>query len=207
MCRGRKGIQDADGFDLERSSRVARGAYSWQRGQRCESIMLTMFFFMVGALLFVFLFFSHYCDCQFSGHEGTWKDNNAAAQVFDKGYYAEMLDNDWRMRNLDGGSPQDWSTGVGSDNGRMMLNTDMCLAYDIDIQINNQDPSCTTLGNPSCPRYAVGTSRRAALDAVLELKDCDQNNDCFYTAFRDAWLKATVLGQSGATKSLTLTCV
>lgn len=118
-----------------------------------------------------------------------------------------MLDNDWRMRNLDGGSPQDWSTGVGSDNGRMMLNTDMCLAYDIDIQINNQDPSCTTLGNPPCPRYAVGTSRRAALDAVLELKDCDQNNDCFYTAFRDAWLKATVLGQSGATKSLTLTCV
>ena len=81
------------------------------------------------------------CDCQFSGHEGTWKDNNAAAQIFDKGYYAEMLDNNWRMRNLggpgNGGSPQDWSTGVGNDNGRMMLNTDICLAYDIDIQINN----------------------------------------------------------------------
>lgn len=147
----------------------------------------------------------------FSGHEGTWKDNDSAAQRFDKGYYEEMLDNNWRMRNRggpgNGSPPQDWTTGGGVV--QMMLNTDICLAYNVDDKINGELPLCTTKGEGSeetCPRYAIGTPRREALNAVLAFNNCVDDNDCFYIAFRNAWQKATVKGQSTATKQLTLTC-
>ena len=35
-----------------------------------------------------------------------------------------------------GGPPQDWTTESGYDNGQMMLNTNTCLMFDIDLQIN-----------------------------------------------------------------------
>ena len=34
------------------------------------------------------------------------------------------------------GPPQDWTTESGYDNGQMMLNTNTCLMFDIDLQIN-----------------------------------------------------------------------
>lgn len=157
-------------------------------------------------------------DRAFSGHEGTWKVSNSAAQVFDKGYFTELLNNDWRMRNLggpaNGGPPQDFTTGSAADNitGRMMLNTDICLAYDIDAQISGVTTCCTNPSSSSgcarCNTYALCTSsqcisRREAADAVSEFKN--QGNDRFYVAFSSAWNKATVLGQTNL-RQLTETC-
>ena len=61
-------------------------------------------------------------------HHGTWVDSNADAQIFDKSYFSELLDNTWRMRNeggpANGGPPQNWTTRRdGTDH--MMLNTDI----------------------------------------------------------------------------------
>jgi hypothetical protein len=127
-----------------------------------------------------------------------------------------MLDNNWRMRNIggpaNGGPPQDFTTGnlPDSDTGRIMLNTDICLAWDIDDALPINSPRCCTKGTSTCaqcPTYPSTDSRRQAANAVATFKSCTTNNDCFYKAFIAAWNKATVLGQSGANKSLTLTCV
>jgi len=147
---------------------------------------------------------------QFSRHEGTWKDNNSVAQIFDTGYYSEMLDNNWRMRNIggpaNGGPPQDFTTGsAATDNltGRIMLNTDICLAFDIDDIPN---PRCCTKGTSSCEQcqtYPTTDSRRQAANAVSEFDTF--GNDRFYDAYSSAWNKAIVLGQSNL-KSLTSSC-
>ena len=123
-------------------------------------------------------------------------------KVFNKQYYAELLDNTWRMRNRDGpfGSPpQDWITGDGN---QMMLNTDICLAYDIDVQINDGAPCCTYTDNQcpipnvadvnKCPMYSQFDSRRPAMEAVEEFY-YGSNGD-FYGAFADAWSIATTVG-------------
>jgi len=146
---------------------------------------------------------------QFSRHEGTWKDNNSVAQIFDTGYYSEMLDNTWRMRHiggpLNGGPPQDFTTGnlPDSDTGRIMLNTDICLAFNIDAIPN---PRCCTKATTSCvqcPAYATTDRRREAANAVTEFDTF--GNDRFYAAYSSAWNKAIVLGQSNL-KSLTASC-
>ena len=127
-----------------------------------------------------------------------------------------MLDNNWRMRNIggpaNGGPPQDFTTGSAADNltGRFMLNTDICLAWNIDDALPISSPRCCTKGTSSCaqcPTYPTTNSRRQAANAVAAFKSCTTNNDCFYKAFISAWNRATVLGQGGANKSLSLTCV
>ena len=119
------------------------------------------------------------------------------------------------MRNIggpaNGGPPQDFTTGStnpGSsveDNrtGRIMLNTDICLAFDIDDIPN---PRCCTKGTSSCvqcPTYPTTDSRRQAANAVSEFDTF--GNDRFYAAYSSAWNKAIVLGQSNL-KSLTSSC-
>ena len=121
------------------------------------------------------------------------------------------------MRNIggpaNGGPPQDFTTGsAATDNltGRFMLNTDICLAFDIDDALPTSSPRCCTKRTSSCaqcPTYPTTNSRRQAANAVAAFKSCTTNNDCFYKAFISAWNKATVLGQGGANKSLSLTCV
>lgn len=155
----------------------------------------------------------------FSGHQGTWKDSNADAQIFDKLYFSELLDNTWRMRNeggpANGGPPQDWTTGRdGTD--RMMLNTDICLVYDIDDQINGGQPCCTTTSvndnecpivnmneGDLCPMYTENSSRRPALESVMNFYDGNDAN--FYNAFSNAWKMATTVGQ-GNLQSLSESC-
>jgi hypothetical protein len=145
----------------------------------------------------------------FSGHHGTWVDSNADARIFDKSYFSELLDNTWRMRNeggpANGGPPQDWTTGRdGTD--RMMLNTDICLAYDIDDQINGGPPCCTTTSvndnecpivnmneRDMCPMYTENSSRYPALESVMDFYDGNDAN--FYNAFSTAWEMATTVGQ------------
>lgn len=150
----------------------------------------------------------------FSGHEGVWVDNADDAQVFDKQYYEEIYLNAWRPRNI-GEQHQDWTTGQTNSshpNPRMMLNTDICLVYDIDDSVNccsridqflseggNQCLS-NELSGRNCPFYSQFSSRREAADAVLEFVGGsfpNTNNEPFYTAFTAAWVKATGNGWSG----------
>jgi hypothetical protein len=62
-------------------------------------------------------------DVGFSGHHGTWVQNNREATVFDKTYYEEVFLNSWRPRNI-GTATEDWTTGDGVD--RVML-VSLCI--------------------------------------------------------------------------------
>jgi len=149
-----------------------------------------------------------------SGHHGSWVGNNQDAQVFDRQYYLEITDKVWRPRNQggpeNGGPPQDWTTGRNNGNGQMMLNTDICLAFDIDQFRRRGVPCCSrtdkTFSNGEnecidreaarsrCPRYSPRDPRRAATDAVYKYVS-DNDNTLFYEDFAEAWQKATTVGQ------------
>jgi len=119
----------------------------------------------------------------FSGHHGTWVDSRDA-QRFDKGYYEALLTNTWRPRNMGLRNRQDWTTG-SNGNTRMMLNTDMCLVFDIDEHVNRNIPCCSRTNTrfPNgqnqcidreamrrrCPMYQRSDSRRPATEAVSEM--------------------------------------
>jgi len=130
-----------------------------------------------------------------SGHQGTWVSSNSEATVFDKGYYVEIFRNNWRMSGQ--GNTQDWTTGTYPDN-RLMLNTDICLAYNID----SGSPCCTKGNNIDCmrcSRYAFDSPRKAAEEAVLKMlggPPGNTNNDPFYASFQVAWNKMTTVGQN-----------
>ena len=130
--------------------------------------------------------------------------------MFDKQYYEEIYLNSWHPRNV-GKSNQDWTTGKSkSGSARMMLNTDLCLVFDIE----NTFPCCTRtnkffsnglnqcldkqLSKIKCPHYSESDSRSAATAAVKEYLGGsypNTNNVPFYTAFSDAWGKATTNGR------------
>lgn len=178
---------------------------------------------------------------QFSGHHGIWEDTDTDAQVcacmhaavlsfaceivmslltslsfhlqrFDKQYFEEIYLNSWRPRNS-GTSLQDWTTGrPGSTTTRMMLNTDLCLVYDIP---GNNLPCCTRTGvlypngddtcieaeaaARKCPVLSASHSRYEARQTVGEMLGGsfpNSNNVPFYSAFTESWNKATTLGQS-----------
>jgi hypothetical protein len=137
-------------------------------------------------------------DIDFSGHKGTWSPNNIEAQVFDKTYYEEVFLNSWRPRNF-GGEKQDWTTGDGVD--RVMLNTDLCLVMDIDINMPCcSGNSCTGFGAglSKCPRLPTNHPRYEAFEAFEEYLGGafpNENQEPFYNAFREAWRKATKVGQ------------
>jgi len=137
---------------------------------------------------------------------------------FDKGYYEALLVNTWRPRNMGVGNRQDWTTGR-NENARMMLNTDMCLVFDIDEHVNRNIPCCsrTNIRYPSgqnqcidreamrqrCPMYKRSDSRRAATDAVSAMLGgsiSSNNNAPFYIAFAKAWRKATTAGQNNLSR-------
>lgn len=128
-----------------------------------------------------------------SGHQGTWAPTTGEATVFDKKYYEQLFMNNWRMSGE--GRDQDWRTG-NNWNDRMMLNTDVCLAYNIE-----SGARCCTTGNfqcSQCPRYSSNSSRKAAERAVLKMLGGlpgNTNNAPFYNAFEVAWNKMTSAGQ------------
>mmetsp|Transcript_23426 Transcript_23426/g.49481 ORF Transcript_23426/g.49481 Transcript_23426/m.49481 type:complete len:105 (-) Transcript_23426:499-813(-) len=91
----------------------------------------------------------------------------------------------------------------------MMLNTDICLVYDLDrnfpcctrtnLFYSNGSNSCMNedLENDQCRRYSQNDSKMAATDAVIEYlggTSPNTNNEPFYNAFTTAWTKATTLG-------------
>ncbi|KAL3777799.1 hypothetical protein HJC23_003572 [Cyclotella cryptica] len=147
-------------------------------------------------------------SAEFSGHEGTWVDNAHDAQLFDKQYYEELVFNAWRPRNV-GEENQDWTTGNNMKNQRMMLNTDICLVFNIDNNIlcctktddvfQNGQSKCMdiNLAREQCPLYSKQDRRWAATEAVVEYiggSRGSKNNEPFYNAFAVAWEKATTNG-------------
>lgn len=112
------------------------------------------------------------------------------------------------MRNIgepgNGGAPQDWTTGTSGD--QMMLNTDVCLVYDIDENVDTGTNCCTKFDGEApciegegamrrCSRYHESEPKRSARDAVMEYGGGDDNSR-FYSAFAEAWGKATNLGHT-----------
>lgn len=94
-----------------------------------------------------------------------------------------------------------------------MLNTDMCLVYDVD-DIATSPKCCSRTGwsysdgtdhciddaaaKRSCPHLSSSHSRWEATAAVGEMLGGDYpntNNQPFYDAFSEAWRKATTVGQ------------
>ena len=126
-----------------------------------------------------------------SGHQGTWSDSALSATVFDKKYYEQIFMNNWSFSRRS----RDWRTSNSADD-RMMLNNDICLAYDID-----GSNTCCTTGTSQCrqcPRYRSNHPRKEAERAVLKMlggAPGNQNNAPFYESFREAWNKMTTAGQ------------
>ncbi|KAL3756998.1 LOW QUALITY PROTEIN: hypothetical protein ACHAWU_007025 [Discostella pseudostelligera] len=99
---------------------------------------------------------------------------------------------------------------VSTDNAntRLMLNTDLCLVYDID----NNVPCCTS---DSCIDIIAAAMKCPVLSIVqLTCKLSRWSNKCwavvgsapnninnapFYSAFTESWNKATTIGRSNLT--------
>lgn len=126
--------------------------------------------------------------------------------MFDKKYYEELFRRAWTPRGV-GTDDQDWTTGSNSNSPKMMLNTDMCLLFDIDndkqccsrtnmFKRNGQN-RCEVNENNACNEYSRDSPRIEAVKAVkryLGGSGPNSNNAPFYNAFTIAWFKATTNG-------------
>jgi len=145
---------------------------------------------------------------EFSGHHGTWVPDDQQAQIFDKRYYQEMVSRAWWPREASTEPfQQDFTTGNHNGSPKMMLNTDICLVFDIDDERNGSGTECCTrtdlvdgdgnshceiLEDSQCRLYPHDHPRWEATNAVMH--NLDGNNHNFYEAFRLAWFKATTNG-------------
>lgn len=144
-----------------------------------------------------------------SGHVGTWVQSDLASTIFDNGFYRETVNRGWRPRTTPVGT--DWTWG-GNTRGVMMLNTDICLRFDIpdgdeqDCCTNiNQPNHCRDDSLPQCP--SSETVRPEAFAAFEEFNSGGRNNTPFYNAFSSAWVKATENGyDEGSLHNLVNTC-
>jgi len=127
-----------------------------------------------------------------SGHDGRWVQNAQESALFDRGYYDELLDRNWRPRSRNG-AQFDWVWG-GNNRDVMMLNIDICLFYDID------SPNCCTLNNNdnACNRRCSQSTNSVTVAAIQRFTQGNGNNNGpFYDAFSEAWVKATENGRDG----------
>ena len=85
-----------------------------------------------------------------------------------------------------------------------MLNTDLCLAFDVSGVLRNQH-CCTRTdrcgsflaARRQCPLYSNSSPNKPAEEAVQEMLGGaygNSNNEPFYRAFEEAWAKATSVG-------------
>ncbi len=79
---------------------------------------------------------------EFSGHEGTWVRDTDQSVVFDRQYYTETTRRAWRPRSTPVGTNWIWG---GDDRNVLMLNTDICLRFDIP---DGDNQTCCTRINP-----------------------------------------------------------
>jgi len=146
---------------------------------------------------------------EFSGHHGYWVPPEESV-IFDKRYYEELILRAWRPRK-DGEEKQDWtSTHPDNPEPKFMLNTDMCLFYDIetsypccsrtDLFRSNGANRCDyeeDYSHTECMKYSSDSSRMAAVRAVVKFlggTGPNSNQTPFYQAFEKAWYKATMNG-------------
>jgi len=126
-----------------------------------------------------------------SGHSGQWVTENAA---LDNDYYATILDAEWRRQTV---SPEpgvdkfQWQRMDGTED-LMMLNTDLALAYQVDIL----DRGCQE--TPSCLFNRAGRSLESR-QAVVEFAGGEERNrtkglEAWYGAFIPALVKLGELG-------------
>jgi hypothetical protein len=142
-------------------------------------------------------------SADFSGHDGTWVDTNQESTIFDKRFYEEVMRRSWRPRQTSVGV--NWTWGGNNNGPFLMLNTDMCLRFDIN-EGNTQDCCSDTSGN--CRDDSVQNNqcrssesvRPEAFEAFNEFIGGanlnNNNNEPFYTAFSSAWEAATEVGHS-----------
>jgi hypothetical protein len=100
-----------------------------------------------------------------SGYQGSWSGKGSEG-VFDNDYYIQMLTRGWGPDLAVGGNPErnQWKTvDIGSrDRPELMLNSDMCLAYDNNaehsacMKANNfNNRACKKLQNKGKPINAL----------------------------------------------------
>ncbi|EJK73284.1 hypothetical protein THAOC_05100, partial [Thalassiosira oceanica] len=150
-------------------------------------------------------------ETRFSGHHGTWSDSDEAALVFDKRYYDAAHDNSWRPRFNPDQTTNDFTTGNGGIT-RMMLKTDLCLT--MDVRNVDTEPCCVTHWENKCreqmrrcPMYPDLHPWMEAVEAFEEMRSSDLvTNEPFYSAFEDAWSKATSFGRMDDLRSLRESC-
>eukprot|EP00242_Pyramimonas_sp_CCMP2087_P003090 CAMPEP_0198229052 /NCGR_PEP_ID=MMETSP1445-20131203/113915_1 /TAXON_ID=36898 /ORGANISM="Pyramimonas sp., Strain CCMP2087" /LENGTH=651 /DNA_ID=CAMNT_0043909491 /DNA_START=143 /DNA_END=2098 /DNA_ORIENTATION=+ len=126
-----------------------------------------------------------------SGYEGEWVPQDA---VLDNVYFRDLVEHPW------GRTSNDFtSLGIGrtttqwNDNGRMMLTTDMVLAFDLGDTPNVGNPGRCGGNNDPC----TASSTRSYVDVFR------QSNDAWYDAFFPAWQKLQELGyEEGTLKAL-----
>mmetsp|Transcript_21343 Transcript_21343/g.34930 ORF Transcript_21343/g.34930 Transcript_21343/m.34930 type:complete len:556 (-) Transcript_21343:55-1722(-) len=147
-----------------------------------------------------------------SGHHGTWMPNVEKAMQWDKGYYEELVQRAWAPRNMNRDNADFMAGPAESQFPKMMLNTDICLAFDIDTaedircctNINMINPAtgenrCGIFETNQCKRIDSTHPRAESAQAVLEfLGGNTPNGDStrWYRAFTEAWTKATFNGHN-----------
>ena len=148
-------------------------------------------------------------DENFSGHAGTWVQSDAESIIFDKRFYQQAVSRGWHPRNTP--VRTDWTWG-GRNRATLMLNTDICLRFDIpdgDSQnccTNTDQPrDCRDANLPQCP--SSETVRPEAFSAFETFRNSGRRNRSFYEAFSTAWEKATENGYDEFTlQDLRSTC-
>ncbi|KAL7529895.1 hypothetical protein ACHAWF_006388 [Thalassiosira exigua] len=137
---------------------------------------------------------------QFSGHHGTWVQNDRRAQTFDKTYFEEMVVRAWSPHKASDDPPlQDWTTGRNPFRPKLMLNTDVCLLYDIeatgpcctrtDLEDEDGLNRCESYADVECLPYSNDHPRADASRAVVRMlagSARNDDNDPFYSTFREA---------------------
>ncbi len=92
----------------------------------------------------------------------------AESLVFDKGYYEEIVRRTWRPRNV-GLKEEDFQTGTEDthEEPQLMLKTDMCFWYDIDVSY------------PCCSRTNrwYGDTNRCDFEEVYSDNECTRHDD------------------------------
>jgi len=125
---------------------------------------------------------------QHSGHDGMWVQSGQESLIFDNGFYTELLGRTWRPRN----NQFDWTWG-GNNRDVMMLNTDICLYFDI------SDTDCCTDNDRQrgCNTRCQISDNDETVNAIDRFAARNNDHQPFYNAFTDAWIKATENGRDG----------
>lgn len=154
------------------------------------------------------------CFPQNSGYNGSWTRTEAQ---FDNKFWVDIRDEAWERRSTTTWLYNDvtkvnttvsrhwWFDPKDPFNGRIMLNTDMALGYDIgnDTNVNDANHTCIVLnfGNPAtmsrvCPPQSAGT--RQVVDAYIA------DESLFHREFAAAFVKLAELGWEGKLQEVTV---